>query len=68
MDAVYGYKNKAIINTKFYEDNIKLAVEEGASAFILGCTELPLILQNIKSEIPMVDPAAVLAEAIAQLR
>jgi aspartate racemase len=37
--------------------------EEGCDAVILGCTELPLILDDANSPLPTLDPTRLLARA-----
>lgn len=39
----------------------------GAEAIIAGCTEIPLCLTQEQVEVPLVDPARVLAEAMVEL-
>jgi aspartate racemase len=39
-------------------------VDRGAQALIAGCTEIPLVFGSGDAPVPVVDPAAVLAEAV----
>jgi aspartate racemase len=41
--------------------------EEGAGAILLGCTEIPLVLQDGDLPIPFIDPTQVLAEVSVAL-
>jgi aspartate racemase len=38
-------------------------IEAGAQAILLGCTEIPLVLQDGELALPFIDPTQVLAEA-----
>lgn len=38
-------------------------LEGGAEALILGCTELPLVLDHVALPVPLLDPTRILAEA-----
>ena len=37
----------------FYTEEIKAFKEKGLDAVILGCTELPILLKNVKTELPV---------------
>ena len=37
----------------FYTDEIKAFKEKGLDAVILGCTELPMLLKNVETELPV---------------
>lgn len=58
---------KANQKTDFYRADMALVLNtlaiQGADYFILGCTELPLAVQRLALEIPMVDPTIELAKA-----
>jgi aspartate racemase len=41
--------------------------EKGADAIILGCTELPLAAQNLKSSVPLIDPGLITARRLIAL-
>ena len=48
-------------------DEIKRLVEKGAEAIILGCTELPLAVQQKDSTVPVIDPGLVAARKLISL-
>ncbi|MEB4592761.1 amino acid racemase [Candidatus Thiothrix sp. Deng01] len=50
----------------FCLDRIEALAEQGAEAVILGCTELPLLLQGASSPIPLVDSLQCHCDAIAR--
>lgn len=68
-DKTYGIKAfsspvkaKALTELKHCMD---LLLEEGATHFILGCTELPLAFpENDYKEIPLIDPNRIIARAL----
>jgi len=39
-------------------------IEHGAQAIIAGCTEIPLAIGQRDLDVPLIDPAQVLAEAV----
>jgi aspartate racemase len=45
-------------------DVVEALAARGAQAVITGCTEIPLVLGRADVQIPIVDPALVLAEAV----
>lgn len=65
-DAIYGEMGKNIFLTSTREQFVRiierLAVQ-GAEGVILGCTEIPLLLQQKDSPIPVFDTTAIHAHA-----
>jgi aspartate racemase len=53
-------------STRYVEDIISTMAAEGAEAVILGCTELPLLLPDEESELPLLDSTRLLATAALQ--
>ncbi len=45
-----------------------MAEKEGCDAVVLGCTELPLIIDNENSSIPVLDSTRILARAAVKSR
>jgi len=41
--------------------------DRGAKAVILGCTELPLAVQNLSFPVPLIDPGLILARRLIEL-
>lgn len=39
-------------------------IEQGAQALIMGCTEIPLALQQANFNVPLIDPTTILARAL----
>lgn len=71
MHGIYqGVKigNMALARDCFASVAAALAQRHGLSTLILGCTEIPLALQTVPghSDLELVDPAEVLARALAQ--
>lgn len=65
MDAIYGIKKGQLDRPwTLLNQAIKWLVTHGSQAVILGCTELPLVLQDY--EVPMVDSANVLAKSVVK--
>ena len=67
-DKSYGVKafsNPVAKKAKEEFKNVITALKtKGAQAIILGCTEIPLALNNEDSDIPLIDPTTVLARAL----
>lgn len=71
MDAIYhedyGVKSKgeptdtALKNVLWAVQSL---IEKGAGCLIAGCTELPMLLRLLDSEVPWVDPLEVMAETL----
>ena len=60
-ELVYGmFKPEAIATLQKVTDRLKLA---GCDAMILGCTELPLIIEDTNSSLPTLDSTRLLARA-----
>ena len=60
-ELVYGtFKPEAIAYFQTVTDRLRLA---GCDAMILGCTELPLIIDDTKSSLPTLDSTRLLARA-----
>jgi aspartate racemase len=60
-ELVYGvFKPEAIATIQTVTDRLKLA---GCDAVILGCTELPLIIDDTNSSLPTLDSTRLLARA-----
>lgn len=68
MKAIYdikkGYKEEP---KRKLENAIEHLNEKGADAVIMGCTEIPLVLSNEKSLLPLVDPVEILAEKVIEV-
>ncbi|HJV44763.1 MAG TPA: amino acid racemase [Bacillota bacterium] len=57
---------KGIVNEKsrtLYLDLIQQLKKQGAEAIILGCTEIPMLIHPGNSPLPLLDSAAILAQA-----
>lgn len=65
MEAIYAYKSGRVVNMDAFNLVLEKAVNQGVSAIILGCTELPMIAKSSECEIPLVDPTSILAKALA---
>lgn len=65
MDAIYGVKGGVDLETVRapMEALISEMQSRGADYFILGCTELPIVAQELKLRAVFVDPTAELARA-----
>ncbi len=61
-ELVYGVVKKES-QLKLVEIIKRMAREEGCDAVVLGCTELPLILDDTVSPIPTLDSTRILARA-----
>ncbi|HWA43788.1 MAG TPA: amino acid racemase [Hypericibacter adhaerens] len=60
-ELVYGVFKPASIAT--YQRVIRRMKDEGCDAAILGCTEIPLIINDISSPLPVLDSTRLLARA-----
>ncbi|HER24162.1 MAG TPA: amino acid racemase [Candidatus Atribacteria bacterium] len=68
MKAIYAVKAGDLSN-EIREDILKIThklVDKGAEAIIAGCTEIPLILKEGDTSLPLIDPTQVLAEIAVQ--
>lgn len=66
-DPDYGIKATPAVTAKATEALIDAANElreKGCQAVILGCTELPLALNQDNSPLPVIDPTEILARAL----
>jgi aspartate racemase len=45
----------------FFQKGIERLVAGGAQAIVLACTEIPLAIQNVKADVPIIDATAALA-------
>lgn len=66
-NPVYGIKanskaTKEVSRTLL--DAVSILKDEGCEAVVLGCTELPLVLDDSTSPLPVVDPTEALARAL----
>jgi len=68
MAAIYAYKTGAPINPDVFEKLQPIISSEEITAVILGCTELPLIFQTPINGCHTVDPTAILAQTLSQLK
>lgn len=65
MDAIYaGVKaGKRDYDTSALRRALDALMEQGAEAFVLGCTELPVAFEQYRLDYPAVDPSEALAKA-----
>lgn len=68
MDCIYRFKERKPLKNL---DQILMIIEHfkqsGASAIVLGCTELPLLLEGLQSPLPIIDPTRILANTAVKL-
>ncbi len=60
-ELVYGIFKPASV--AYFQQVITRLKEEGCDAVILGCTEIPLILSDANSPLPVLDSTRLLARA-----
>ena len=68
-DPKYGVKAVSPVHALAVEiliDQCNKLIERGVSAIVLGCTELPIALQDGMVPIPFIDPTLLLARAAIQ--
>lgn len=68
MEAIYDYKKGLLVDTENFKQILQSAEENGVSAVVLGCTELPLIFSGREAGLSFIDPTAILAESLSQLK
>jgi len=61
-ELIYQYKKDQTINVRLKKE--VLSQLEYLDGIILGCTELPLIFKQMDTNVPLIDPTQILAEAI----
>ena len=67
MRYIYQYKaGKPIVQREPLVTIIKHLLARGAEAIVLGCTELPMITEEIESPLPLIDPTLLLARAAVE--
>ncbi|HEX9163531.1 MAG TPA: aspartate/glutamate racemase family protein, partial [Thermoanaerobaculia bacterium] len=60
-ELVYGvFKPEAV---KYFQRVIRRLAGEGCDAVVLGCTEIPLIMNDANSPLPVLDSTRLLARA-----
>ena len=71
MNAIYGIKG---LKAGYKTDSIQILnvtltqlLDKGARAIISGCTEISLVLDEINTPVPMIDPVRILALKSIQL-
>jgi aspartate racemase len=69
MDSIIGFKyGEAFEGVKQKMVGIAQSlVQNGAGALVMGCTEVPIILEGYKSSVPLIDPNQVMAEVIVKV-
>jgi aspartate racemase len=60
-ELVYGMTKPESI--AYFQSVIRLFKEQGCQAVVLGCTEIPLILNDENSPLPTLDSTHLLARA-----
>jgi aspartate racemase len=60
-ELVYGQFRPASV--RYFQQVIERLKETGAEAVILGCTEIPLIIDDSNSALPTLDSTRLLARA-----
>ncbi len=63
IKANAGLLKNDFAQTIFIEE-IDSMVENGAEAIIMGCTEIPIVLQQSDVSVPLFDPTAILAQSL----
>jgi aspartate racemase len=69
-DVIFGELCKGInepASKEAYLNIINKLVERGAEGVILGCTEIPLLIQQTDTTIPLFDTTAIHANKVAQI-
>jgi aspartate racemase len=69
-DVIFGELCKGInepASKEAYLNIINKLVERGAEGVILGCTEIPLLIQQNDTSIPLFDTTAIHANKVAQI-
>ena len=70
MQAIYGENGikagKKQAPRKLLLETTKQLQKKGVDIFILGCTEIPLVLKQKHLSMPVVDPTAILAQSLVK--
>ena len=68
MSIIYDYvKAGKFVECDFFAAELKEMVKQGAQAFVLGCTELPLVFHDGDLGIRFVDSLDVLAKRAVEM-
>jgi aspartate racemase len=46
---------------------VKMLVANGAGGIVMGCTEIPIILEGYTSPVPLIDPNQIIAEVVVRI-
>ena len=65
QESIFSFKSSGSKGTNAEKilEVAKFFVNEGAEAIIMGCTEIPIILEGEKLTIPLLDPNEIIAKA-----
>ncbi|MCR2822798.1 aspartate/glutamate racemase family protein [Lederbergia panacisoli] len=68
QDAIFSYKynGKNDDNIRSLKVAADYLVENGAETVIMGCTEIPIILSEVETNVPFIDPNEIIAKRIVQ--
>jgi aspartate racemase len=67
MEAIFNVKSGKLASAKLLLAEILTSVTKNESdSIILGCSELPIILEENKCSLPFYDPTQILARAVVQ--
>ncbi|MCJ8006481.1 aspartate/glutamate racemase family protein [Lederbergia wuyishanensis] len=68
-EAIFSFKyhGKNTENVKKIKDAADSLVKSGAEAVIMGCTEIPIILSEVKTEVPLIDPNEIIAKQVVKI-
>lgn len=62
--AVFAFRSEGLNenNLDMMRKALSFLIENGAEAIVMGCTEIPLILNHQKTDVPLINPNDVIAE------
>lgn len=69
MECIYNeIKRGKVKKAKYYLKNLcENMIKRGSEVIIAGCTEIPLVLENIEVNVPIIDPMEITAKYIVKM-
>jgi len=69
MTSIMGFKygEPALVTQRKMVQVAELLLAAGAEGLVMGCTEIPIILEGYVSPVPLIDPNQIVAEVVVKL-
>jgi aspartate racemase len=69
MTSIMGFKygEPVLVTQKIMVQVVESLLAAGVNGLVMGCTEVPIILEGYVSSIPLIDPNQIVAEVVVKL-